>query len=186
MRRLKRIVLCLVVCALTFSFIACGKEDKSNENQEIYGKTISGLEDDQLFAIIEINLPFPVLLVSSQFYDDGHGNQAALSCDVYYRIDGEVKNIGTLESLGTAYPVSYDQTGIYTASGHEIQRYGVDVKNGSIELEEGVYEIFDKNATPVYSKEAGGHTEVITEKEYFTVVEKYGRAEVVNFSYGAS
>lgn len=151
---MKKVALYLVLCMLAGSVFGCGKETPSNTNTEIYGKTIGGLEDDELFAIIETNASLPVLLVSSQVYDDGLENRATLRCDVYYLIDNEVKNIGTIESMDAAYPISYDKSGIYAASDHDMQRFVID-KSGAITLEEGNYE-------------------------------KYSKATVVNFHYGAS
>ena len=124
MYKTKKVVSCFVLCVLIFSLCACGKESK--DNADIYGETIGGLEDNELFVTIDTNAPLPVLLVTSQVYDEGTGKQAALDCDVYYLVDKEVKNIGSIESMGTAYPISYDETGIYTASGHAMQRFEVD------------------------------------------------------------
>ena len=61
-----------------------------SENAAIYGETVGGLEDNELFAIIDANASLPVLLVTSQVYNDGLGNQAALNCDVYYLIDNSL------------------------------------------------------------------------------------------------
>ena len=103
----------MALCVLIFSLCACG--EKGSENAVIYGETVGGLEDNELFAIIDTNASLPVLLVTSQVYNDGL-EIGDLYCDVYYLIDKEVKNIGTIESMGTAYPIAYDETGIYLAS----------------------------------------------------------------------
>lgn len=63
---------------------------------------------------------------------------------MYYPVDKEVKHIGTIESMGTAYPVAYDETGIYTASGHAMQRFEIS-KSGTLKLAEGIWEQFDEN-----------------------------------------
>ena len=44
--------------------LACG--EKGSENAAIYGETVGGLEDNELFAIIDTNASLPVLLVTSQ------------------------------------------------------------------------------------------------------------------------
>lgn len=183
MYKVKKIVSCFILCALILSLCACGKE--SEDPAAVYEETISGLEDDELFVIIDTNAPLPVLLVTSQVYDDGTGKQAALTCDVYYPVDKEVKNIGTIESMGTAYPVSYDETGIYAASGHGMQRFEVD-KSGTMKLTEGIYEQFDENGDAAYTMEAENETKTISEEEYYAAFEKYSNAEVAEFSYGAS
>ena len=130
------------MCVNLFFMCVWGK--KGSENAAIYGETVGGLEDNELFAIIDTNASLPVLLVTSQVYNDGLGNQAALNCDVYYLIDKEVRNIGTIESMGTAYPIAYDETGIYAASSHDMQRFEVE-KSGLIRLAEG----FMSNLTKV-------------------------------------
>lgn len=185
MGKIKKIVLCLIVCVSVFSLSACGTKSKSEELAAAYGETIGGLEDDELFAIIDTNAVSLVLLVTSQVYDDGMGNQAAMKCDVYYLVDKEVKNVGTIESMGTAYPISYDEAGIYAASGHSMQRFEIE-KSGEMKLAEGVYEQFDENGNAAYTIEKGDKTEEITEEEYYKAFEKYSNATVVSFAYGAS
>lgn len=143
MSKLNRVVLVLCVCFAAFTLYACGKEPAGSSNEAIYGKTVGGLQDDELFAVIEAGAASPILLVTSQVYDDGHGNRAAVACDVYYVTGGEVKKIGVIESSGTAYPIAYDKEGIYAASGQEIQRFRINEKNGGIELEGKVEEYGD-------------------------------------------
>lgn len=148
MYKAKKFISYMALCVLIFSLCACG--EKGSENAAIYGETVGGLEDNELFAIIDTNASLPVLLVTSQVYNDGLGNQAALNCDVYYLIDKEVKNIGTIESMGTAYPIAYDETGIYAASGHDMQRFEIE-KSGSLRLAEGIYEQFDESGNAAYT-----------------------------------
>lgn len=183
MYKVKKVILCIMLCALILSSGACGKE--SEDKAAVYEETIGGLEDNELFAIIDTNAPLPVLLVTSQVYDDGTGKQAALACDVYYPVDKEVKNIGTIVSMGTAYPVSCDETGIYAASGHGMQRFEIE-KSGTLKLAEGIYEQFDENGDAAYTIETEDETKSISEEEYYAAFEKYSNAAVVEFSYGAS
>ena len=90
MCRLMRTISCIILCALIVSLCACGKDKKSDDNAAIYGETIGGLEDNELFAIIETNATHPVLLVTSQVYDDGMGKQA------YMRHPGMICNASKL------------------------------------------------------------------------------------------
>ena len=186
MYKIKTAASCIAVCVLTVFLCSCGNKNKSEEYSEIYGATIAGLQDDELFSIVETNAPSPVLLVTSQYYDDGAGNQASIYCDVYYVVDGEVKKTGAIESLGTAYPVAYDKAGIYAASGHGMQRFEVDGKTGEVVLAEGIYEQFDENGNASYTLEKGEERKALTEEEYYETYEKYSEATVVNFTYGAS
>ena len=169
MYKAKKFISYMALCVLIFSLCACG--EKGSENAAIYGETVGELEDNELFAIIDTNASLPVLLVTSQVYNDGLGNQAALNCDVYYLIDKEVKNIGTIESMGTAYPIAYDETGIYAASGHDMQRFEIE-KSGSLRLAEGIYEQFDESGNAAYTMKKGEETDVITEEEYYALAKE--------------
>lgn len=182
MDKKKSILLCLIVCVLTVSLCSCG--NKNEDHTAMYGETIDSLEDNEFFAIIETNTSSPVLLITSQdyVYDDVSGNRAALCCDVYYAIGEEVKKVGTVESFGTAYPVSYDNTGIYTASGHAMHRFEMDENAGKIVLAESISEQFDENGNASYTLEKAGKKETITEEDYYRAFEKYSEAVVVNFA----
>ena len=179
----QKAVSCLLLCVIIFSLCACGEEGE--DNAAIYGETIGGLQDDELFVIIDTNAPLPVLLATSHVYDDGTVKQAAIDCDVYYPVDGEVKNIGRVESMGTAYPVSYDEKGIYTASGHAMQRFEVE-QSGTMKLAEVIQEQFDDNGDAAYTMEQENETKTISEEEYYDAFDKYNNAAVVSFAYGAS
>ena len=87
--------------------------------------------------------------------------------------------------MGTTYPIAYDETGIYAASGHDMQRFEIE-KSGSLRLAEGIYEQFDESGNAAYTMKKGEETDVITEEEYYAAFEKYSNATIVNFSYGAS
>lgn len=183
MDKVKKAVSCFILCMLILSLCACGKG--SEDDAAVYEKTIGGLEDNELFVMIDTNAPLPVLLVTTQVYEDGTGKQAALACDVYYPVDNVVKNIGTIESMGTAYPVSYDETGIYAASGHGMQRFEVE-KSGTLTPAEGIYEQFDENGDATYTMEKEDKTTNLSEEEYDAAFEEYSNATVAGFSYGAS
>ena len=79
----------------------------------------------------------------------------------------------------SAYPIAYDKTGIYAASGHDMQCFEIDEKNGVLKLAEGIYEQIDENGNSTYTLEKDNETKVITEKEYYTVFEKYASYFVV-------
>ncbi len=151
----------------------------------MYGPTIAGLEDEELFALVEIGADSPVLLVTDQYYDDGV-NQASIFCNVYYAGDGEVRKLGTIESLGTAYPVSYDDSGLYAGSGHGMQRFVIDDETDTLVLEEELAETFDSDGNASYARTLRGETKMITEEEYLAEMEKYADTVTVHFVYGAT
>ena len=182
MRRWNKVIFYMAVIATVFLLPGCAKKNKN----EVYTDTIARLDDDELFALVEAGAKYPVLLVTDQYYEDGWGNQASIMCDVYYVVNEEPQKIGVMESLGTAYPIAYDKKGIYTASGHEVWRYVIDEADGVLKLAEGVYETFDENGDAAYTREIDGNVETITEEDYLEAVEKYGKAQVVNFLWGAT
>lgn len=160
---------------------------RSEENPyELYTATVAGLEDDEQFAYVEINAELPVLLVTDMTYNNRDGNQAGLFCDVYYAVSGEVRKLGKVESFGTAYPIAYDQTGVYGADGHGVWRFVIDEKDGTLKLAEVIRESFDENGNAAYFRETDGNTVEVTEQEYLKAWENYGNALVVSFRYGAS
>ena len=77
MYKTKKVVSCFVLYVLIFSLCACGKESK--DNASVYEEAIGGLEDNELFAMIDTNAPLPVLLVTSQVFVDSTGKQASKS-----------------------------------------------------------------------------------------------------------
>lgn len=155
----------------------------SSEQADIYGEVIANLKENELFAIIETNAPLPVLLVTSEdmTFDDISGERATLWCDVYYPVDGTIKQIGLVSSSGTAYPIAYDKTGIYEAGGHGMHRYEIDCKNSEMKIAEAVYVEYDEDANESYYMEENGDVREITEEEYLTAQEKYREVFVVSF-----
>lgn len=182
MRGWNKIILYTIVIAAVLLLPGCRKQNKN----EVYTDTIARLDDDELFALVETDAKYPVLLVTSQYYEDGWGNQASILCDVYYAGKEGVQKTGVIESMGTAYPIAYDKNGIYAASGHEVWRYEIDESDGSLKLAEGLYETFDENGDATYTREIENNLETATEEDYLDMVEKYGKAQVVNFLWGAT
>ena len=48
MYKAKKFISYMALCVLIFSLCACG--EKGSENAAIYGETVGGLEDNELFA----------------------------------------------------------------------------------------------------------------------------------------
>lgn len=141
-----------------------------------------GWEEAGYTATIRTNASLPVTLAASQVYDDGLGHQISICCDVYYPIDGERMKIGQVLSGGTAYPVAYDEKGIYAAAGHELVRYVVDETLGVLRAAERLCEKFDENGNAVYTHQVDDEIWVITQEEYQAEYRKYPANQVVVFS----
>lgn len=139
---------------------------KSAENASLYGNIIAGLEDQTQFALVDIGLEHPVLFTTEQSYTYDTGVQAALDCHVYYVIDGSVRDLGSVESEGTAYPVSYGQGCIYTAGNHSVSKYVID---------ETTYQLICEQKDDTQS-----------EADFNKAMEAYHESAPISFSYGAA
>ena len=160
---------------------------KSAENELLYGNTIAALDDQTQFALVDIGLEHAVLFTTEQSYTYDTGVQAALDCHVYYLIDGSVKDLGSVESEGTAYPVSYGQGCIYTAGNHSVSKYVIDEMTYQLICEQKDEVSYDADGNVSYIRSYPGmdKEKSSTEKAYNEAMEAYSQAVPVSFSYGA-
>lgn len=160
---------------------------KSAENELLYGNTIAALDDQTQFALVDIGLEHAVLFTTEQSYTYDTGVQAALDCHVYYVIDGSVKDLGSVESEGTAYPVSYGQSCIYTAGNHSVSKYVIDEMTYQLICEQKDEVSYDADGNVSYIRSYPGmdKEKSSTEKAYNEAMEAYSQAAPVSFSYGA-
>lgn len=160
---------------------------KSAENELLYGNTIAALDDQTQFALVDIGLEHAVLFTTEQSYTYDTGVQAALDCHVYYVIDGSVKDLGSVESEGTAYPVSYGQSCIYTAGNHSVSKYVIDEMTYQLICEQKDEVSYDADGNVSYIRSYPGmdKEKSSTEKAYNEAMEAYSQAVPVSFSYGA-
>lgn len=160
---------------------------KSAENASLYGNTIAALDDQTQFALVDIGLEHDVLFVTEQSYTYDTGIEAALDCHVYYVIDGSVKDLGSVESEGTAYPVSYGHGCIYTAGNHSVSKYVIDEMTYQLICEQKDEVSYDADGNVSYIRSYPGmdKEKSSTEKAYNEAMEAYSQAVPVSFSYGA-
>ena len=175
------LVLVLTVCAVLF--VKAGKNKEDNEN--LYGDIIAGLGDDEQFSLRDIGEKNDVLFTTDMTYDDGNGHNATINCDVYYALEGEVYPLGSIESMGTAWPVSYGEKCIYTASLHSLVVYRFDQKKKQWTVS-WYEERFDDNGDASYQYIEDGEVKTISEKEYLDAWKVMEKGTVINFGYGAS
>lgn len=171
----------LALCFLAVCLAACGRK---TENP--YGPTVAGLGDDDAYAFLEMDYKNYVMVSSDLLYDAGTEKQAAVYCDVYYYTNDEPKNLGTILSDGTAYPISFSKDGIYAASGHSVEKYAISEKDGALYLKKGVYVTYDENGGEYYTCVLGGEERESTEQEFMELSEEYAASQVIHFAYGAA
>ena len=128
----------LVILVLMTIISGCG-----NKNNSAYEKAgiIANLDDDGSYAFLEMKYPENVLVTTEHVYDAGIESSAAVQCEVYYYYNNEVKDLGTIESLSTAYPLSFTEDAIWAGDNTGVKKY--IIKKGELEetdAETGEYE----------------------------------------------
>ena len=117
-----------------------------------------------------------IFLVSDGSYQDGD-HTYAISCDVYrVGADAAPEKLGSLESGGTAYPLSSGADGIYVTSGHSIEVYVIDAASGKLGLARSNTEVYDENGNATYYRlDDQGQTVESTEEEYIKEWDIYSK-----------
>lgn len=174
----------LVIAMFSLLFTGCG-QNKSEENSHYYGEIIAGLGDEEQFALEDIGEKNDVLFTTDSTYDDGFAHNAALSCNIYYAMDGKTYNLGRIESMGTAYPIAYGDKCIYTASEHSLEIYVIDTSEHELLLKEQYEAVYSENDEDSYRRLKDGVEETISEEDYLNAFEEYGQSSVISFGYGA-
>ena len=177
-------ILVIIISIFVLTLIGCGK-NAGEKNQE-YGEVIAKLGDEEQFALEDIGEKEDVLFTTDLTYEDGLGHSAALYSNVYYIMNGKACDLGRIESMGTAYPISYGKKCIYTASEHSLEIYVIDLSSHQLVLKEQYEAVFDDTDQVSYRLIKNGKEEMVSEKDYLKVYQEYQQGTVVNFGYGAS
>ncbi len=174
----------LMLAAGVLLLVNSGKGEDRN-NSSLYGDIIAGLGDEEQFSLADIGEKNVVLFTTDMTYDDGNGHNAAVYCEAYYSSDGKLYELGRIESMGTAYPVSCGERCIYTASEHSLEIYKFDRK-GKRWVATRYEEVFDEEGNASYRYTEDGAAKDVSETDYQRAIDEYGESIVVNFGYGAS
>lgn len=174
----------LMLAAGVLLLVNSGKGEDRN-NSSLYGDIIAGLGDEEQFSLADIGEKNVVLFTTDMTYDDGNGHNAAVYCEAYYSSDGKLYELGRIESIGTAYPVSCGERCIYTASEHSLEIYKFDRK-GKRWVASRYEEVFDEEGNASYRYTEDGAAKDVSETDYQRAIDEYGESIVVNFGYGAS
>lgn len=174
----KRIAAILALVFLT-AVMGCGQ----TKEEDIYNSVVSSLAKEDSYAYVELQgLEHPVLLVTDGTWE-ADGKKEAMYCQVYYVSGGEAKLYGEILTQGTAYPVTYDQDGIYGAGHHYVIRYILDTEADELVEAEYANEIFDEDANVTYSYFNLEDGEAIVEDDtrLNEMFDKWGNTEAVDF-----
>lgn len=179
------VIFVIVVIVGTVEVITYRGKSAGEKNSELYDAIIAELGDDRQFALEDIGEKNYVLFVTDTTYEDGLGHNATIFCDVYYAVDGETYNLGVIESMSTAYPISYGNKCIYAASHDRLNIFEIDNTNRELKLKEQYITEYGDGDEIFYSRIKDGEEEVVYEKDYLKVYDEYTKGTVVDFSYGA-
>ncbi len=194
---MKRIIRWYLLAAVMLVLAGCGNKAELENyvgNDGKSGKTgnggigdvIAGLGDEEQWALVDIGEESEVLLVSDSTYDDGNGNNMSAFCEVYYSVDGENYDLGRIESMSTAYPVSYGKKCLYTASNDSFEIYTIDSEKRELVLKTRYQAVYGEDGDDTYYCELDGVKEEISEEEFWESFEIYAKGTAVQFAYGLS
>ncbi|MFI3214509.1 MAG: hypothetical protein R3Y24_14415, partial [Eubacteriales bacterium] len=150
----------------------------------IFRYYLNDMEDMNMAYHTEITLEDTntvLKLTAGTTYEYDEEILAVANCDVYLIIGNQETKIGSIYSLGTAYPISYDSTGIYTAGPREISRYQVMPIDNELVLMETAVEEYNEHGDVSYTYGSAEDDTVDASLQYQELREKYQRASVVNF-----
>ena len=182
---MKKNSILLIMAMLILTLTGCAQH-KSEKNEDYYGEIIAGLGDEEQFALEDIGEKNDVLFTTDATYDDGFAHDAALYCNIYYAMDGKTYHLGRIESMGTAYPISYGKKCIYTASQHSWEIYVIDTSDHKLVLKEQYETVYGEDDEVSYLRLKDGTEEAVSEEDYLKIYEEYQQSYVISFGYGAS
>lgn len=157
--------------------------DKLEKAAYDYDTVISEMSEEQAYAYIDIEegLP-PILLIAEGTYEYEEGVDAAISCGVYYVWDEKAEKLLHLSSDGTGYPIAADETAIYRAGLHYIEKYVMNFETNELELVASATEIFDTEGNVTHEGFTKGEMKTDGAAFLEQLREEYRAASVVNFT----
>lgn len=164
--------------------------NKYIENTNVYDEFLKNFNcqgEKYYYSFIElVGYDYPILLLSNGVYKFKNQGEVTMSTDIYYPINNEIKRFGNIGSDGTAYPISADNSGIFTAGGHNVAKYSLDVKNVKLILIYKYIMLFDKVGEEVRAITIGiidDENKIVSEEELNKANAEYGNANIIYFNY---
>ena len=150
------------VPVVTFTVIEGDAEDPGTESNitppvekalETYSSVLSDLPEGSCYGLADISDDFDALLVTKKenTYDDGEGNMLASDATVYgLDKDGKVKELGTVSSGGTAYPISVFEKKIITGNHSQVMSSYIDEAKSELVTDtdesEAAFDVWEKTS----------------------------------------
>lgn len=138
------------------------------------------------YAFIELQgYEYPILLLSDGVYQVTNDQEmVAMWTDVYYYDNGEVAYLGNVTSNGTAYPITVSKDGLFSAGGHRVSKYTLDLHNQSLETIWSCRMYFQKKGENVKTTcicSDGKKDKIITQREFDKAYKEYSYGTIVKF-----
>ncbi len=123
-----------------------------------------------------------VFLASTGTYTGENDTENAIDSSIFMYSDGKIVYLGTISSIGTAYPLSVADGCIFTGGHHNVKK--TTVKDGKLVTVEEAEEIFDTdgNSTYQYGNDKDGVKTVEDDSNLTRLFDEYEKAEPVAFS----
>lgn len=165
------------------------QKSKNIKNTDVYNTFLKNFDckgDKYYYSFIELDgYDYPILLLSNAVYKFNNKRDVAMGTDIYYPVNNQIIRFGGIGSDGTAYPISADKSGIFTSGGHNVAKYGLDIKNGKLELIYKYIMFFDVVGEEVRAITVGiidNEKKIVSEKELDKANAEYGNANRIYFN----
>ncbi len=161
------------------------KGKKVLETEQWYAETIARLPEGTVYTFAEVGMEFPVMLAAERTFamDENGAEQFCMDCEVYYYDGEDTHFVDKLSSLGTAYPIAYDETGFYEGGPRGARRMIIE-KDGTffrLKASEAVYVTYGENGEAAYVREVNGERRKSAEAEFRHFFQNYENATEVDF-----
>ncbi|MDE7477636.1 MAG: M56 family metallopeptidase [Lachnospiraceae bacterium] len=140
---------------------------------EEYWAGIEGIKDGKK--------AYPIILGTDSVFDNRDGNMATIFATIYCLTEDGLKDIGIYSSGGTAYPLSYDESGIYLNNNHRGNRCIINTKTWELEIAEGVEVVYDSNGDETYYYMSEDEVQDSNEDQFIAFFSQHQDAIVMNF-----
>lgn len=152
-------------------------------------ENVSYFENGFSYTFADIGSQYPVMLVTGETftYEMAEPIQACMQCNVYYFDGSDVRLFNSLNSLGTAYPIAFDETGLYEAGPKGVRRLSIRMEGKYLKLvvAEAAYVSYDEDGNYSYFGEKSGEPVEISASDYQQLFTKYQAASIAQFEGSA-
>lgn len=166
------------------------QQDKYIKNADVYNEFLKNYNcqgEEYYYSFIELDgYDYPILLLSDGVYKYKNEREVAMCTDIYYSVNNEVTLFGNICSNGTAYPISANTTGIYTAGGHEVAKYNLETKSLKLKLINKYIIFFHEMGNEIKAISIGivaGKNIIVGEEEFNEAYKEYENAKIIYFKH---